>query len=175
MSGNRRTVAAIADGTDSLVLSGIPDDLEAIFPCWCGLSRLIATIPGLGMLPGGIGTQPPQHAHQTWISPSGHTAYGIIRFKLPLPVGHELALFGFLQNMKAREGEASLISKQWDPRIDGMRFVAEGGLYKVRTNLFVHGLVGWATYAGTLRAYPVDEAELALAEQARERTIVNHH
>jgi hypothetical protein len=113
------------------------------------------------------------HTHQVWISPSGHTAYGIIRFKLPIPVGHELALFGFLQNMKAREGEATLISKQWDPKLDGMRFVAEGGLYTVRTNLFVHGLVGWATYAGTLRAHPVNEAELSLAEQAREHTIVD--
>src|SRR4051812_33331385 len=51
------------------------------------------------------------HAHQVWLSPSGHTAYGIIRFKLPLPVGHDLALFGFLQNMKLSEGEATLISK----------------------------------------------------------------
>jgi hypothetical protein len=115
------------------------------------------------------------HSHQVWISPSGHTAFGIIRFKLPIPVGHELALFVFLQKMKARDGEATLISKQWDPKLDGLRFVAEGGLYKVRTNLFVHGLVGWATYAGTLRGYPVNEAELALAEQARENTIVDHH
>ena len=44
------------------------------------------------------------HTHQVWISPSGHCAYGIIHFNLPLPVGHELALLGFLQNMKKTEG-----------------------------------------------------------------------
>jgi hypothetical protein len=48
-------------------------------------------------------------------------------------------------------------------------------LYKVRTNLFVRGLSGWAIYAGTLRAQPIEADELALAEQARERTIIDHH
>ena len=78
----------------------------------------------------------------------------------------------FLNQMRASEGEATLLEKRWDPNLNALRFVAEGGQYIVRTNLFVHGFSGWAVYAGTLRAYPVDQAELELAEQAREDTVV---
>ena len=86
---------------------------------------------------------------------------------------HDLALWGFLNQMRASEGEGRLIEKKWDPNLDGLRFVAEGGQYTVRTNLFVHGFTGWAVYAGTLRAFPVNEAELQSAERARERTVVD--
>ena len=103
----------------------------------------------------------PQHAHQVWLSPSGHTAYGVIHFSLPLPVGPDLALFGFLQNMKMHEGEANLISKNWDADLSCLRFVAEGGVYRVRVNLFVSGFEGWAIYAGTLRGFPINADELA--------------
>jgi hypothetical protein len=111
-----------------------------------------------------------EHTHQVWISPSGHTAYGVIYFKLPLPVGTDLALWGFLNQMKKSEGEATLLSKQYDPKIDGLRFVAEGGLYTVRTTLFTEGFHGWAIYAGTLRKFPVNAEELREAERAREAT-----
>jgi hypothetical protein len=111
------------------------------------------------------------HAHQVWISPTGHTAYGIIRFNLPLPIGHDWALWGFLQNMKKSEGEADLLAKQWDENLQGLRFVAEGGMYLIRANLFVRGTTGWAVYAGTLRKEKIEIDELKLAEQAREFTI----
>ena len=113
-----------------------------------------------------------RHHHQTWLSPTGRTAYGIIHFKLPLPVGHDLALWGFLQEMKRSEGEAVLVSKQWDENLPGLRFVADGGLYRVRANLFVRGWQGWAVYAGTLRKEPLMPEELDLAERAREHTAV---
>jgi hypothetical protein len=112
------------------------------------------------------------HTHLVWISPSGRTAYGVIYFHLPLPVGHDLALWGFLDQMRASEGEATLIKKNWDPNLGALRFVAEGGQYTVRTNLFVRGFSGWAVYAGTLRAFPVNQAELELAERAREATLI---
>jgi hypothetical protein len=112
------------------------------------------------------------HTHEVWISPSGRTAYGVIYFHLPFPVGHELALWGFLNQMRASEGEATLLAKNWDANLDALRFVAEGGQYIVRTNLFVRGFSGWAVYAGTLRAYPVNQAELELAGRAREYTVV---
>ena len=113
-----------------------------------------------------------QHTHQVWVSPSGHTAYGVIHFNLPLPVGTDLALWGFLSQMKKSEGEAKLISKNYDDVIGGLRFVAEGGLYIVRTNLITSGFEGWAIYAGTLRKYPVNVDELREAEMARENTRV---
>jgi hypothetical protein len=112
----------------------------------------------------------PQHTHQVWISPTGHTAYGVIHFKLPLPVGTDLALWGFLTQMKKSEGEATLLSKNYDNSIGGLRFVAEGGLYKIRAILFTSGFQGWAIYAGTLRKYPVNAEELREAESARENT-----
>jgi hypothetical protein len=111
-----------------------------------------------------------QHDHLVWISPSGRTAYGVIYFHLPLPVGHELALWGFLNEMRASEGEAKLLQKNWDSNLNCLRFVAEGGQYTVRTNLFVRGWTGWAVYAGTLRAFAINAAELAVARRAREAT-----
>src|SRR6185503_11438885 len=43
------------------------------------------------------------HTHETWLSPSGDTAYGIIHFSLPLPLGADIALCGFLREMRNRE------------------------------------------------------------------------
>ena len=114
-----------------------------------------------------------RHNHQVWISPSGNTAYGVIRFKLPLPVGPETVLrYGFLPEMRKTEGEATLISSRRDPDLPGLRFVADGGKYRLRTNLLTRGWKGWAVYAGTLRERPVDADELALAEVAREQTTI---
>jgi len=110
------------------------------------------------------------HSHAVWISPSGRTAYGVISFSLPLPVGHDLVLWGFLNEMRRTEGEATLLSKQWDDKLPGLRFVAQGGRYVVRTNLTVRGFHGWACYAGTLRSESINADELAEAEKARERT-----
>lgn len=110
------------------------------------------------------------HRHQVWLSPSGNTAYGVIRFSLPLPVGHDLALWGFLREMRSSEGEATLVEKRWDAERRVLRFVAEGGLYRVRSVLRVRGFGGWIAYAGTLRNQPINDAELALAELAREQT-----
>ena len=112
------------------------------------------------------------HKHQVWISPSGHTAYGIIHVMLPLPIGNDLALWGFLQTMKQNEGEATLISRRWDPNMNATRFVVVGGLYMVRVNLFVQGAQMWAIYAGTLRKEQIEPDELALAEEARDRTAI---
>ena len=113
-----------------------------------------------------------RHDHQVWISPSGHTAYGVIHFSLPLPVSADFVLPFFLKQMKKSEGESILISKEKDPALPGMRFVAEGGLYKMRSNLIVRGWQGWAIYAGTLRKEEISPAELALAERARDHTLV---
>jgi len=128
-------------------------------------------VPPLGWKPDPL-KRSSTHVHEVWISPSGRTAYGVIHFELPLPVGHDLALWGFLNQMRASEGEANLLEKKWDANLGGLRFVAEGGQYIVRTNLFVHGFSGWAIYAGTLRAFPINQAELELAERAREDTVV---
>jgi hypothetical protein len=110
------------------------------------------------------------HAHQLWLSPTGDTAYGVIRFSLPLPIGPDTVLWFFLREMRATEGEARLVSKRRDPELKGLRFVAEGGLYVVRTNLTTRGLRGWAVYAGTLRNRDIRPDELSLAELARENT-----
>jgi hypothetical protein len=135
------------------------------------------TVEALVVPPVGWIAQPLKHSnkhdHQIWLSPSGSTAYGVIRFKLPLPVGPESVLqLGFLPEMKRTEGEATLLSSQRDPALPGLRFVAEGGQHLVRTNLMTRGFKGWAVYAGTLRDHPEVPEELALAELAREHTAV---
>jgi hypothetical protein len=116
--------------------------------------------------------QSKNHTHQVWLSPTGNTAYGVIRFSLPLPVGPDTVLYFFLREMRASEGEARLISKRKDSQLKGLRFVAEGGLYVVRTNLTTKGLRGWAVYAGTRRGHDILPNELSLAELARENTKV---
>jgi hypothetical protein len=113
-----------------------------------------------------------RHTHQVWQSPTGNTAYGVIHFRLPFPVGHELLLWAFMNEMRRDQGQARLIEKRWDANLGGIRFVTEGGLYRIRTNLVVRGFDGWAVYAGTFRSGPILPDELALAERAREYTEV---
>ena len=113
------------------------------------------------------------HAHQAWISPSGKTAYGVIRINLPLPfIGPDVVLRPFMDEMRQTEGAAKLVSRKTDRRLPGpgIRFVAEGGEYTIRTNLMTRGFRAWAVYAGTRRGEEAVPAELELAEQARERT-----
>jgi hypothetical protein len=114
--------------------------------------------------------QTKRHAHQIWLSPTESTAYGVIRFSLPLPVGPDTVLHFFLREMRASEGEARLISKRRDSELKGLRFVAEGGKYVVRANLTTRGFRGWAVYAGTVRDRDILPNELLLAELARENT-----
>jgi hypothetical protein len=112
------------------------------------------------------------HFHLVWLSPTRDTAYGVIHFTMPLPVGANLALGGFISQMKKSEGTADLLSQQDDPKLPGIRFVAEGGRYKIRANLMVDGWQGWAIYAGTLRGQADPPDELDMATRAREYTKV---
>ncbi|MGD0766708.1 MAG: hypothetical protein ABSB42_00635 [Tepidisphaeraceae bacterium] len=114
----------------------------------------------------------PNNVHQVWRSPTGDTAYGVIHFHMPLPVGGGLALSGFLAQMKKTEGAAKLLDRQDDPNLPGIRFVAEGALHTLRANLIVNGWEGWAVYAGTRQNRPINQKELDLAIAARERTRV---
>ena len=126
-------------------------------------------VPPAGWTPEPL-KQSSRHTHQVWISPTGNTAYGVIRMRLPIPVGPDLVLWGFMNEMKRVEGEGKLLTKEDDDALPGLRFVAEGGRYRVRTNLITSGRTAWAIYAGTLRERPVDDDELYLAERAREST-----
>ena len=109
-----------------------------------------------------------RHTHQIWLSPTGDTAFGAIRFKLPWPIGPRLLMGRFLAEMKRVEQSATLISKEDDPELPGIRFVAESSIHRVRVNLMTHGFRGWAFYAGTIVGKPENAPELQLAERARE-------
>jgi hypothetical protein len=108
--------------------------------------------------------------HQVWVSPSGRTAYGIIRFSLPLPLPHDPVLWVFMKEMRKKEGQADLLQKGWDADRRGLRAVIAGRRYTIRTTITIRGLSGWITYAGTLRNEPLETGELETAEAARERT-----
>jgi hypothetical protein len=114
-----------------------------------------------------------QHDHQIWISPTGSTAYGVLYVKMPWPLGQDLTLAAFLGQMRRTEGKAQLIEKENDPNLPGLRFVAEGGFYRVRSNLIVDGFNGWVVYAATRVNAAVDPVELDIAEKARESTRVD--
>ena len=112
--------------------------------------------------------QSERHTHQIWLSPSGDTAFGAIRFKLPLPVGPGLVMRKFLEEMRRLEMKSDVLSREYDENLPGIRFVAEGATHRVRVNLITHGFRGWAFYAGTFVDRPENPAELELAERARE-------
>ena len=112
------------------------------------------------------------HRHQVWVSPTGDTAYGVIRVALPLPVGSDLTLVGFMAEMRRSEGEGTLISKVRDQSLPGLRFEAEGGRYRIFANMTNRGFTAWTIYAGVLRSRPVNEEEFELAARAREATII---
>jgi hypothetical protein len=158
---NLKTIQAnfVGPTTQSLTLPYYDEDVEAVVD------------PPEGWNPDPQKSSP-QHVHQVWVSPTGATAYGVIHFKLPLPVGASLALDGFLAGMKKSEGSAKLISQADDPNLPGIRFVAEGGEYTIRSNLIVDGWEGWAIYAGTRVSKTIIPAELDMAERAREHTQV---
>jgi hypothetical protein len=112
-------------------------------------------------------------SHQvTWVSPSGDTAYGVIYISLPLPVGPDISLLGFMAEMKKDEGESELIAKRFDDALGGLRFVARGTVHTVRGNLITRMFSCWVIYAGTLTEQPINEGELQLAEMAREKTTI---
>jgi hypothetical protein len=112
-----------------------------------------------------------RYAQRVWVSPTGDTSYGVILFALPFPVGDDLALLGFLSEMKRSEGDARLITKQRNPqRNNRLEFIAEGGRYHVDGIIATRGRRGWAIYAGTLRGGRVALDELELAVQSRENT-----
>jgi hypothetical protein len=74
----------------------------------------------------------------------------------------------FLAEMRRLEQTATVISREEDAELPGIRFVAEGGIHTVRVNLITHGFRGWAFYAGTYTGEAENKAELELAERARE-------
>jgi hypothetical protein len=113
-----------------------------------------------------------RHRHQIWLSPTGSTAYGVIHFSLPLPVGPEMVLRAFLREMQKQEGAADLLDKASDPALPGLRFEARGKLYHLWGNLMVSGWEGWAVYAGSRTGAPIMRSELELAATARESTRV---
>ena len=113
-----------------------------------------------------------RHVHQTWISPSGNTAYGVIVMKLPWPVGPDLTLTAFLEHMRESEGRAQVSEKQKDTSLPGYRFTAAGKLYEIRVNLIVRDWRAWAVYAGTVISQPIVKDELELAAKARDDTQV---
>lgn len=119
-----------------------------------------------------LNSQDHDHEHVTWVSPSGDTACGILYFRMPFPVGHELAFkYGFLAEMKRKEGVANVLTKEWDPKLPGLRFTVESKLYLTRGNFFVHGWEGWMVYAGTRLDRPVNETDLKIAERVREAAV----
>ena len=122
-----------------------------------------------------------RHTHLAWISPSGDTAYGVIYASIPgyVPVGlmpsrllHNEVLDRIMDEMARDQGEAFLRSKRWDAQRREMYFDAEGGLYRVDSVLRVRGLSAWTLYVGRLRERAPNEAEIELANQARDVTRV---
>jgi hypothetical protein len=166
--GEGSAVAASGRLTPSATPSAVSDsDLSDAM----GLAELEAVVvPPAGWRPDPV-KRSRNHAHQAWLSPSGNTAYGVIRMNLPLPfVGPETVLPRFINQMRQTEGEAKLLSRRSDPDLPGIRFVAEGGQYRLRANLMTRGFRAWTVYACTLRAKPEAPDELHLAEAAREET-----
>ena len=150
-----------------------PESTEGLLP-----PQRIGALHVTSPLPVGWAPDPAKHTaeheHQAWLSPTRRTAYGVITFSnwlLPL-ASDQAVLDKFLETMKKGEGEARLLNLQKNPKLGGLRFIAEGGQYTVRGNLVTHGTRGWVIYAGTLAKQPVMPEELDVAVQAREHTVL---
>lgn len=143
-----------------------------------GLSRpvLLDAVEALCMPPLGWTPEPlkssDRHTHQVWISPTGNTAYGVMHIRLPLPVGPGVVLWAFQNEMRRRHQESIILDQMEDRSLPGLRFIAEGGPYRIRVNLITRGRGAWVIYAGTLRHEPEVPEELRLAERAREHTAI---
>lgn len=114
----------------------------------------------------------PRSMHQVWISPSGSAAFGVIYSRMPLPVGDDLALWGFMQEMKKDQGQAELLDKTRDDEIDGLRFKARGTFFSIDAFLYTKGWDCWVSYAGRYADREAEEAEEELARRARDRVVV---
>lgn len=110
--------------------------------------------------------------HQIWISPTGSTAFGVIYAKLPLPVGPELALWGFMREMKKDQGEAELLDQEAVDHLNGVRFKARGKLYSIDAILYAEGWDCWIAYAGQYSDKQADAKEMAVAKLASERVVM---
>jgi hypothetical protein len=171
-AGNRSRDGGAVTASATLSASDAPSDASG-----GGLSDAVGSadleavvVPPAGWRPDPL-KRSRNHTHQAWISPSGSTAYGVIRINLPLPfIGPETVLPRFISQMRQSEGEAKLLSRRNDSDLPGVRFVAEGGQYRLRANLMTRGFRAWTVYAGTLRDQPEEPQELQLAESAREQT-----
>lgn len=135
--------------------------------------------------PAGWTMDPPKlgerHTHVAWISPTRDTAYGVIYATIPafVPVAlmpsrmlHDQVLERIMAAMKEDQGEARLLSKQWDAGADKMHFQAEGGLYRIDCVLTVRGYSAWTVYVGRLREREENPREIVIAEKARQATLV---
>ena len=117
--------------------------------------------------------------HWLWLSPTGNTAYGVIRFATPVPVGrdrfgHEAAFrLGYLPGMRKEENRADVLDKSWDDERAVLRFEVEGDFHTVDGLMLIRGWRGWGVYAGTNTGGVRDDAEIALAEEAREKTVTD--
>jgi hypothetical protein len=127
--------------------------------------------PPIGWKPDPLKTTD-NHTDQVWLSPTRDTAYGVIHFTMPLPIGQNLAFNAFLTQMQKTQGEAKLLDRKDDPNLPGIRFTAEGKIYVIRVNFFVQTWEGWAVYAGTHKSGPILQDELETAIRAREHTHV---
>ncbi len=61
-----------------------------------------------------------RHAHAVWLSPTRDTAYGVVLMYLPLPVGPDTVLWGFLNHLRESDHAADLISKERAPDLPGL-------------------------------------------------------
>jgi hypothetical protein len=111
----------------------------------------------------------PRSVQRVWVSPTGHTAYGVIHIRLPWPFGPDVVLWRFLAGMRETEGEGRLLTRERNG--DEVNFVAETPKYRLTARLHTAGWNAWVIYASVLRDQPVDGAEFPLAESARDVTV----
>ncbi len=130
----------------------------------------ILPLPPAGFTPKPL-EQDETSTQQVWVSSSKATAYGIVRFSLPLPVGPGFALPGFIAETAKKQGPTKLLASKAHPRSGGVEFTADLPLYHMRGILWTKGFTGWVVYASTDRSMPVDADDLAAALAARDATV----
>ncbi len=111
--------------------------------------------------------------HQRWLSPSHDTVYGVVAFHHPFGfnlTADEALVRRCMSAVQKSTGNGRLIEEEKDPTTNGMRLVADVGTYNVHALLVTSHSQGWIVYSGTAIGKPPIQAELSVAETARDRT-----
>lgn len=126
-------------------------------------------MPPAGWVDKGI-KQGDNHIRRLWVNPAGTIGYGVVRARLPLPVGESMVLSAFISQVQQMQGKTTIVEKRSSD--EGLTFVAQSPTLRYEGRVHCQGLRGWIVFASALTDRPTDTQTLKVAEAARDATVL---